>query len=46
MGSLYKQPASRIWCVKYYVNGRAVRQSTGTADAEEAKRCLDRKSVV
>ena len=40
MGSLYKQPASRIWWVKYYVHGRPVRESTGTADENEAKRIL------
>ena len=40
MGSLYKQPASRIWWVKYYVHGRPVRESTGTADENEAKRIV------
>ena len=40
MGSLYKQPGSRIWWVKYHVHGRPVRESTGTADEQEAKRCL------
>ncbi|PYM53798.1 MAG: site-specific integrase [Candidatus Rokuibacteriota bacterium] len=40
MGSLYKQPSSRIWWAKYYVNGRPVRESTGTPNEEEAKRFL------
>ena len=45
MGSLYKQKsrdgtAGRIWWVKYYVNGRPVRESTGTEMETEAKRFL------
>jgi integrase len=40
MGSLYKQPGSRIWWVKYHVHGRPVRESTRTADDQEAKRFL------
>jgi integrase len=40
VGSLYKQKESSIWWVKYYVNGRPVRESTGTAYDDEAKRFL------
>src|SRR2546426_2906888 len=40
MGSLYKQPGSRIWWMKYHVHGRPVRESAGTADDQEAKRFL------
>ena len=45
MGSLYKQKSrdgtrGRIWWVKYYVNGRPVRESTGTEMETEAKRFL------
>ena len=45
MGSLYKQKsrdgtAGRIWWVKYYVNGRPVRESAGTEMETEAKRFL------
>jgi len=40
MGSLYKQAGSRIWWVKYHVHGRPVRESTGTADEQEARRIL------
>jgi integrase len=40
VGSLYKQKESRIWWMKYYVNGRAVRESTGTANETAAKRLL------
>jgi integrase len=34
---------SAVWWVKYYVNGRAVRESTGTDDKEAAKRELKRR---
>src|SRR4051794_22887369 len=40
MGSLYKQKGSKIWWVKYYVNGRPMRESTGTVKETEAKRLL------
>jgi hypothetical protein len=40
MGSLYKQPGSRIWWVKHHEHGRPVRESTGTADDQGAKRIL------
>jgi integrase len=40
MGSLYRRKLStNIWC-KYYVNGRPVRESTGTAKETEARRFL------
>jgi hypothetical protein len=38
MGALYKR-GTRYW-IKYYVNGRPVRESTGTDDKEQAKRML------
>jgi integrase len=38
VGSLYKQRGSGIWWVKFYVGGRPIRESTGTADWGEAKR--------
>ncbi len=38
MGQLYQR--GRIWWVKYYVNGRPVRESTGTAKEKEAERFL------
>jgi len=45
MGSIYKQrsrdgTAGRIWWVKYYANGRPVRESTGTEKEAEARRFL------
>jgi hypothetical protein len=52
MGSLYRpklkdwrtRPASdqrsAVWWCKFYVNGRPVRESTGTEDKEETKRIL------
>jgi hypothetical protein len=48
MGSLYRptlksgKPSARYW-VKYYVNGRAVRESTRTDDKDAAKRFLKTK---
>lgn len=38
MGWLYQR--GRIWWVKYYVNGRPVRESTGTAREQAAKNFL------
>ncbi|MBI2878935.1 MAG: site-specific integrase [Candidatus Rokubacteria bacterium] len=38
MGQLYQR--GRIWWVKYYVNGRPVRESTGTDKEKEAGRVL------
>jgi integrase len=38
MGSIYKR--GNVWWVKYYANGRPVRESTGTAKESEAKRLL------
>lgn len=38
MGALYKR--GNVWWVKYYANGRSVRESTGTEKESEAKRFL------
>jgi hypothetical protein len=38
MGSLYRR--GDIWWIKYYQNGRALRESTRTAKETEAKRFL------
>jgi hypothetical protein len=38
MGSLYRR--GKVWWVKYYANGRPVRESTGTEKETEAKRFL------
>jgi integrase len=40
MGMIYKQKESRFWWIKYYRNGRPVRESTGTDKETEAKRIL------
>lgn len=45
MGSLYRRTLSNgtvgdTWWMKYYVNGRPVRESTGMADREEAENRL------
>lgn len=51
MGSLYRptlksgKPGAIYW-VKYYVNGRAIRESTRTDDKEAAKRLLKTKEGV
>ena len=38
MGSLYRR--GNVWWVKYYRNGRPIRESTGTDRETEAKRFL------
>ncbi len=48
MGSIYRRKLASgelcaTWTLKYYVNGRAVRVSTGLTDAAEAKRELKRR---
>jgi hypothetical protein len=55
MGSVYRpklkdwrtrpvnEQRSAVWWMKFYVNGRAARESTGTDDKEEAKRTLKRR---
>jgi integrase len=37
---IYKRGESRFWWIKYYRNGRPVRESTGTEKETEAKRIL------
>jgi integrase len=39
-GMLYKRRESRFWWIKYYRNGRPVRESTGTEKETEARRIL------
>ncbi len=38
MGSLYRR--GNVWWIKYYANGRAIRESMGSAKETEAKRVL------
>jgi len=40
MGSVYKQQNSRRWWIKYYSNGRVIRESTGTDNKTVAKQIL------
>ena len=40
MGSLYKQKNSRIFWIKYYAHGKAIRETTGTEDRDQAKDIL------
>ena len=43
MGMLYKQKGSQNWWIKYYRNGRPIRESTGTNKETEARRKLREK---
>jgi hypothetical protein len=38
MGSLYRR--GDVWWIKYYANGRPIRESTGTEKETEARRVL------
>ncbi len=40
MGMIYKQSKSRFWWIKYYRDGRPIRESTGTDKEGEARRIL------
>lgn len=40
MGMIYKQAKSRFWWIKYYKNGRPLRESAGTDKESEARRIL------
>jgi hypothetical protein len=39
----YRRSESSNWWISYTVNGKQVRESTGTANKEEAKKTLARK---
>jgi integrase len=43
MGAIYSRPNSPFLWIKYYVNGRPVRESTGTAKEKEAEQFLKRR---
>jgi integrase len=43
MGAIYRRPNSPFLWIKYYVNGRPVRESTGTAKEKEAEQFLKRR---
>lgn len=43
MGSIYRQNGRRTWTLKYYQDGRAVRESTGTADKKKAATILKQR---
>ena len=42
-GAFYRQPGSRNWFIKFYVDGRAHRETTGTPDLELARAFLAHK---
>jgi hypothetical protein len=43
MGAIYSRPNSPFLWIKYYVNGRPVRERTGTAKEKEAEQFLKRR---
>jgi integrase len=42
-GSLYRRKETRNWFIKFYVDGRIQRESTGTSDRVQAERILQRR---
>src|SRR5262245_50986128 len=42
-GSVYQRPEARTWCIKFYMDGKRYRESTGTGDREEALEYLRRR---
>lgn len=42
-GRIYQQPGSGNWWIKYHVNGKTVRESTGTDNKRKAEDVLNRR---
>src|SRR4051812_31063500 len=42
-GSVYRQPGCKTWSIKFYQNGRCVRESTGLADYQAARQRLNQR---
>jgi integrase len=42
-GSIFKQKNSEVWWIKYYRNGKAIRESTGTTKRRTAEDILDER---
>src|SRR5216683_66033 len=42
-GSIYKQPGCKTYTIKYYRNGRPMREATGLSDYQAARQMLNRK---
>src|SRR5215510_5167806 len=42
-GSIYKRPEARTWNIKFYVDGKRHRESTGTENREMALAYLERR---
>ncbi len=42
-GSIYKQPGCSTWTIKYYRNGRAIREATGLTDYQAARQRLNQR---
>lgn len=39
-GSIFRKPPCKLWVIQYYYKGRRVREATGLADFDEAKKLL------
>lgn len=42
-GSVYRQPGTQKWTIKFYVDGKPVRESTGFEDEGQARALLERR---
>lgn len=42
-GSIYRQPGCKTWTIKYYRNGRPVREATGLPDYQAARQKLNQR---
>lgn len=42
-GSLYRQPGCKTWSVKFYQNGKCIRESTGLTDYQAARQKLNQR---
>jgi integrase len=42
-GSIYRRPESTCWSIKFYVDGKRFRESTGTDDRDQALEYLERR---
>jgi integrase len=42
-GSLYRQPGCKTWSIKFYQNGKCVRESTGLTDYQAARQKLNQR---
>jgi hypothetical protein len=45
-GSLYRQPGCKTWSIKFYQNGKCVRESTGLIDYQAARQKLNQEEML